>query len=165
MNWLKNRNAQIGVGILAIVLLVGGFLIIRNNSSSDVPETETQENTVQEISAEELGLTMEANPANNEVKFLISKADDIESLEYELVYEADSTAAEISEGGEERVQRGITGEDSLNGESTYESEWLVLGSESAGTKRYDIGVESVDLTLKIVKNDGKTYSSEQSLEL
>lgn len=165
MNWLKNKNAQIGVGIAVIIILIAGFFIIRNNSASEAPEAESQEDTIQKISAEELGLTLEANSSGNEVKFLISKAADIESLEYELTYEADSTAAEQSEGGEPRVQRGITGQDTLNGDSSYESELLVLGSESAGTKRYDTGVESVDLTLKIVKNDGKTYSSEESLEL
>ncbi len=163
---LKNRNVQIAVGVILLVLVgLGGFYFVANRSVEPVEE-EASETLVQTITAEEIGLTIEANPKKNEVKFIIAKADGIESIEYELVYEADSTAREQSEGGEPRVQRGVTGEaDIESGASSFESEFLVLGSESAGTKRYDTGIESVSLTLKLIKDDGNIYNVEDTLEL
>ena len=163
---LKNRNVQIAVGVILLVLVgLGGFYFVANRSVEPVEE-EASETLVQTITAEEIGLTIEANPKKNEVKFIIAKADGIESIEYELVYEADSTAREQSEGGEPRVQRGVTGEaDIESGASSFESEFLVLGSESAGKKRYDTGIESVSLTLKLIKDDGNIYNVEDTLEL
>lgn len=163
---LQNRNVQIALGVVLLVLVgLGGFYFIANRSTEE-PEEQASETLVKTISPEEIGLTMEANDAKNEIRFVIEKADGIESIEYELVYEADSTARERSEGGESRVQRGVTGESDIeSGASEYESEWLVLGSESAGTKRYDMGVSSVSITLKLIKADGNIYNVEDSLEL
>ena len=162
MKWFKNRTNQIIVGVVVVFLLVGGYFVI--SKSKTKPQDVVQDQTVQKISAEVLGLELTANSTKNEIKFSISNAKDIKSIDYELVYEADSSAADIAEGGEDRVQRGVNGHADLSGEKKYESEWLVLGSESAGTKRYDKGVESVSLTLKIVKKDGKIYSAEKILD-
>ncbi len=165
MNWFKKRNNQIIAGVVIVLLLVSGFLIFGGKSKSKAPET-IQDQSVQNISAEELGLTITAKPDNKAVKFAISKASSIKSIEYEVTYEADSTAAEQSEGGEPRVQRGITGDAKIDsGKGSYESDWLDLGSCSKNVCRYDSGVESVNLTLKIVKNDGKIYQAEKSLDL
>lgn len=163
----KNKNVQIGIGVvLVIAVLVGGYFFIAGKSKPQETEEVMQEDVVQKLDAKEIGLTMEASPDNKRVRFVIEKLTGITSVEYEVTYEADSTAQEQSEGGEARVQRGITGEAELmSGESSYESEWLVLGSESASTIRYDKGVESVDLTLKIKKSDGKTYAVQDTLSL
>jgi hypothetical protein len=168
MGIFKNKTVQIILGILLIAALgVTGYFIIAGRSTSKIVKEEKESaDVVHQLSAEALGLSLEANSAKNEVKFVIEKASDIASIEYQLMYEADSTAAERREGGEPRVQRGITGEETIkSGQSSYESTWLVLGSESAGVVRYDKGVSSVKLTLKIIKTDGKIYEVEKSLEL
>jgi hypothetical protein len=165
MEMFKDRKVQIGAGIVAVLLLVTGFLVFGNRSTPQ-EEPESQEQGVQSISPEELGLKLTARDDGKAVKFEVGKASDIKSLEYELVYEADSTQQEISEGGEPRVQRGITGESEIeSGKNTYESEWLDLGSCSRNVCRYDTGVDSVTLTLKITKGEGKVYQSEDTLEL
>lgn len=147
------------------MLLISGFLIFGKKSKT-VQQDTTQDQTVQKLSAEDLGLIITPKPDKKAIKFSISKASDIKSIEYELTYEADSTAQEISEGGEARVQRGITGDAKIDsGKGSYESEWLDLGSCSKNICRYDTGVKSVSLTLKIVKQDGKVYQSEKSLDL
>jgi hypothetical protein len=165
MEFLKTRNGKIAAGLVAVLILVSGYLIFGGKSKAE-PEPVTQNQGIQNISPEELGLTIEANNANNEVRFSMSKLKDFTKIEYELTYEADSTAREQEEGAEPRVDRGITGEESIDpDQASFESEWLVLGSESAGTKRYDTGVEEVNITLKLVSKDGKVYQAEDSLEL
>jgi hypothetical protein len=163
---LKNRTNQIAIGVVLFVLLaLGGFYFFMN-SGAEEPKEEASETLVKTIQPEEIGLTMEITPDNKKVMFKIAKADGIESIEYELTYEADSTAQEQSEGGEPRVQRGITGEaDIESGASSFESEELDLGSCSRNVCRYDTGVDKVDMTLKLTKNDGNIYNVEDSLEL
>ncbi len=165
MKFLKTRNGQIAGGVVAVLLVVSGYLLFAQKPKAEV-EPVVQDQSVQSISAEDLGLTLTAKPDGKAVKFEIAQLDGIKSLEYELTYEADSTAQEQSEGGEPRVQRGITGDaDILSGKSSYESEWLDLGSCSRNVCRYDSGVESVSLTLKLNKADGKILQSEKSLDL
>ena len=90
---------------------------------------------------------------------------DIKSIEYELTYEANSTAQEKSEGAQARVQRGITGQANItSGTSNYQSTWLILGSQSANVVRYDTGVTGVSITLKITKTDNKIYQAQDSLK-
>lgn len=166
-SFFKQKGFLIGL-IILLVVGVGGGVFAFVSSSKAPAEEETVDNSlvVETLTAEQLGLTMEAKPDKKAVKFKIEKAGDIKTIEYQVTYEADSTAQERAEGGEERVQRGITGESDVKGSDlTYESEWLDLGSCSRNVCRYDSGVETVELTLKIVKKNGKTYEAQDSLEL
>ena len=161
MNWFQKRNNQIIVGVVVVLLLVSGYLVFGGKSKPKTEDT-SQDQTIQTLSPDVLGLTITASPDKKKVKFAVAHPDGIKSLEYSLTYEADSTAQEISEGGEKRVQRGITGEQKIESDKKpYESDFLDLGSCSKNVCRYDTGVKSIDLTLKIVKTDGKTYQSEK----
>ncbi|HUQ85012.1 MAG TPA: hypothetical protein VM077_01700 [Candidatus Limnocylindrales bacterium] len=165
MKFLKTRNGKIAAGVVAVLLLVTGYLLFVGKPKVK-EESVVEDLTVQTISAEELGLTLTVKPDGKAVKFEITKLNGIKSLEYELTYEADSTAQEQGEGGEPRVQRGITGDAKVeSGKSTYESEWLDLGSCSKNVCRYDSGVKSVSLTLKLNKDGGKILQSEKTLKL
>ncbi len=158
---------QIAVGVVLLVVLgLGGYFLIGSKSSPKPEIEESSELVVQKLEAKEIGLTLEATPDKKKIKFTIDKAQDIKSIEYELVYEADSTAQEKSEGGEATVQRGITGSaDIKSGETSYTSEDLDLGSCSKNVCRYDTGVSSVAITLKITKAGNKIYEVTDSLEL
>ncbi len=160
----KNKNLVIVVAVLVVLALAGGGYFFFANKSKNQQEPVAEEEVVEKLSAEAIGLGLEVSPDKKKVKFTIEKVDGIASVEYELTYEADSTAQEQSEGGEPRVQRGITGEEKVESGSKYESPWLDLGSCSKNVCRYDKGVDKVDLTLKVVKN-GKTYLVEDSLTL
>lgn len=168
MKFLAKRSVQIGIGVFLILILVGGglffFLGAKPKPQVNTTVNETQDEVVQKLSPEQLGLTMEASPDNKKVKFGVEKASDIKSMEYQITYEADSTAQEKSEGGDARVQRGITGQADVKG-SKYSSDWLDLGSCSKNVCRYDTGVKSIQLTLKVVKKDGKTFEVEKTLEI
>ena len=83
-----------------------------------------------------------------------------------MTYDADSTVQERQEGGEDQVERGITGEAKIDiEEDKYTSAWLDLGSCSANVCRYDTGVTSIKLTLKIVKTNKKIYHTEKTFKL
>jgi len=163
----KNKKVQIVLGVVLILALFGGtyYVLFGKTKQKEAP-VETSEDVVQSLKAEDLGLDLEVSPDQKKVKFSIAKASDIASIEYQITYEADSTAQEQSEGSDDRVQRGITGQANVvSGNSSYESEWLDLGSCSKNVCRYDKNVNKVDLTLKITKKDGKIFQSEKKLEL
>ncbi|MEK7571688.1 MAG: hypothetical protein AAB553_05440 [Patescibacteria group bacterium] len=163
---LKNKNVQLAIGVgVILAILFGGYFLIAGKSKTPPPVVEESEDVVHELSPKDLGLSFDLSPDGKKVKFIIKNITGIESIEYQLTYEADSTAQEQRDGSEPRVQRGITGEAELDFEdSEYESPWLDLGSCSVNVCRYDKGVESIDLTLKIVK-EGKTYHTEDTFEL
>jgi hypothetical protein len=161
----KNRTVQIVLGVvLALVVLAGGYFFIAGSSANPEDEYMADE-VIETLSPDEIGLTITAKPNKKSVKFAIAKMDGIKSIEYQLTYEADSTKEEQSESGETRIQRGITGEVKEASGSSYESPWLDLGSCSKNVCRYDSGVKSVDLTLKIVKSNGKIYEVKKTSDL
>lgn len=164
---MKNKNTLIAVGVVLFVVLgLLGFYFASNGSQEKIEDKQSSETVVQTIKPEDIGFTMEATPDKKKVKFAIAKAKGIKSLEYEITYEADATAQERSEGGEDRVARGITGEAMVkSNESSFESEDLDLGSCSRNVCKYDTGVNEVSITLKISKADGKVYNMEDTLSL
>lgn len=165
LSWFKKRNNQIIAGVVVLVLLVaGGFFFI--SKSKNKSQSVVQDQTVQSISAEEIGLDLEVSPDQKKVKFIIGKTKDFKTVEYEILYEADAPPEVLSEGGEEKIQRGFNGTVEIkSGMDRYESEFEDLGSCSRNVCKYDTGIESISITLKIIKTDGKIYSAEKSIEL
>lgn len=169
MKALKNKNSRLIIICIVIVLILGigiFFWVSGNTSSQSQQEQAVTDNSVQTLSPGAIGLKMEASDDKHKVRFTIANASDIKSIEYELTYNANSTAEEQSEGAEAQVQRGITGTANVSsGSSSYQSSWLILGSQSANVVRYDTGVSGVAITLKITKTDGKVYQVQDKLDL
>jgi hypothetical protein len=69
----------------------------------------------------------------------------IESVEYELTY---TTGAGLP--------RGVIGKISTKGASEISRDDIVLGTCSSGKCVYDLGVTSVDLSLKFNTNEGSS---------
>jgi flagellar basal body-associated protein FliL len=165
-SFFKKKGFLIALVVVLVLLLGGGgfYFISSKNKAPAQDEQADQSDQVLTLSPEEIGLTVEPKSDKKAVKIKIEKAGDIKSIEYQVTYEADSTAEEKAEGGDPRVQRGITGDADVK-DSSYESDWLDLGSCSRNVCRYDTGVEKVDVTLKIVKKNGKTYEVQKSVDL
>jgi len=163
----KNKTVLIIVVIVVLVLLGGGGYFVL--SSKNTPTTEDQtisDNSVQTLSPSSIGFKMESSSDKHKIRFTIAQASDIKSIEYELTYNANSTAEEQSEGADAQVQRGITGTENITpGTSNYQSTWLILGSQSSNIVRYDTGVKAVSITLKIIETNGKVYQVQDSLNL
>lgn len=164
----RKKIIPIFIAVVVILLLSGGgwYFFYYTKPHVQAVQNTNQDQVIKKLSAQDLGLTLSSSSNKQQIQFTIGNLSGIQAVEYQATYEADSTAAEIAEGGNPRVDRGITGEANLgSGSSNYTSPWLDLGSCSSGTCHYDTGVTSVDLTLKITKNDGSIYQAEQSLSL
>ena len=168
MKFLKNRSVQI-ILVIIVLLIVGGggyYLIAGSSNSKSSQNLPVDDSVVQTLSPSAIGLKLEASSDDKKVRFSIAKASNISQIEYELLYTANSTAEEKSEGAQARVQRGITGQENINpGTSSYQSSWLILGSQSANIVRYDTGVKSISITLKITETNNKVYQVQDSLNL
>lgn len=163
----QNKTTLITISIIVILILIaGGFFLYKNKTATPEPEPTQQSNVVEKLSSSQIGLKLEASSDNKKIKFAIDKLTGIKAVSYELTYEADPSAQEKADGADQRVQRGVVGDAKFTSrDSSYTSPWLDLGSCSSGTCKYDVGVTSVSLVLKITKDDGKVYQSEESLEL
>jgi hypothetical protein len=167
MKAFKKNGLFIIIGIVVLIIIGAGvFFVMSNNNKQAVQDQTFVPNSVQTLSPSSIGLKLEASSDKKKVRFTIAKASDIKGIEYELTYDANSTAQERSEGSNATVQRGITGQLNVSsGSSTYQSSWLILGSQSANVVRYDSGVKSVSITLKVTKTDNKVYQVQDSFNL
>lgn len=158
---MQQKNFFIAGGIvLLLVILVSGYFLFFSNTSK-APEEITQEEDQQEevviptISPDDLGLTFVARNDKRAVKFTITEIKGIQSVDYEISY--------LAKGD---IPRGAIGHIEVKpGDKRIETNYIDLGTCSSGRCKYDEGVTSVKLILKIVKTDGKSYSSEKSLDL
>ena len=146
--------------VLLLALLVGGYYLFSAKAPQSLEEV-TQEEEQQEevviptISPEDLGLIFVARADKKAVKFTITKIDGIESVDYEISYLANGD-----------IPRGAIGRIEVKpNDKKIETNYIDLGTCSSGRCKYDEGMELVKLLLKIVKSDGKSYSTEQSLDL
>ncbi|HLD01883.1 MAG TPA: hypothetical protein VJC10_03310 [Patescibacteria group bacterium] len=162
MEFLKVRKNQAIIGVvLLIVLLLGGFMILGKNSSRDDGNEVIIEEEFESLDPKEIDLALELRNDGNAFRFVIGNTKDIDAFEYEYTYDADSKEEEGV-----KVPRGGGSDEPVEPEdSTYESEYFFFGSCSSGTCVPDSGVESVTLTLKLTKNDGKIYQIVDTLEL
>lgn len=135
------------VAVLVLFLAVGGFLYFKSQSGGgdETSEEESTETVAKKVTAEEIGLTLTPAQNNQVIMMEITKLDGIESLDYEVTYDA------IENG--ETVQRGAIGTVELKGESNIERK-IDLGTCSRNVCKYDKGVESVKFTLRINYKDG-----------
>lgn len=173
-SFLKNKTFIIAIVAVVIVLLlgVGGFMFVNHNLTQGQSDDQTQNLDVDAIKLkpEDIGLKLVASPNKKQVKFIINKTEGITKIEYELSYKANSAGSADSEDGEEgapaQINRGVAGDATITSPGKpYESDFLDLGSCSSGTCRYDTGVTSVHLLLKLTKTDGKLYQVEDDLKL
>lgn len=156
---MKQKNFFIAGGIVFLLALLGGgyFIFFQKPSPEPVePQEEVEEEVVvSTVSPEDLGLTFVARSDKRAVKFTITEIKDIKAVDYEISY--------LAKGD---IPRGAIGHIEVKPtDKKIETNYIDLGTCSSGRCKYDEGVESVKLILKIVKQDGKSYSAEKSLDL
>ncbi len=132
----------LGVGIL---VFVGVVLMIRRNQNTDT--TQVEDGPVAELPADQRP-TAELLPKSDghwlKLKITnIDKVKGVSSMDYELIYKVASGQTQ-----------GVPGTIPLNGQTSIDRD-LLLGSESSGKFRYDVGVETGTLTLRFRDGKGK----------
>lgn len=145
------------IGVLILALGGGAYYFLSANKASEksAVQAEPTLEVIPTINPEDLGLVLTARSDKKAVKFEITNIKNISTIDYELTY--------LAQGN---IPRGTIGHIEVNsGDSKVETKYLDLGSCSSGKCKYDEGVTSVKLILKITKSDGSVYSSEKTLEL
>lgn len=135
MNKMKKYLPLILLGFGLLIAIVAVILIKNSKKSDSIADDET---TVREISKEEWPLvSLVPSSDGHRLAFKVQKikVKGAVSMDYELVYR-------VQNGG----QQGSSGTFKLEG-ADVERE-LLLGSESSGKFRYDVGVEEGTVTLR-----------------
>src|SRR5947207_1149656 len=101
----KKHSTKIILGVVIVIILAGGGYFLSSNKNNQTAQQQTVvDNSVHTLSPDQIGLKLETSSDNHKVRFTIANASDIQSIEYELTYNANSTAQEQSEGAEAQVQ-------------------------------------------------------------
>src|SRR3989338_3685758 len=141
---LKDRNVQMTLGVIVVVLIVGLFASTMNKKSAS-KSTSNKQDVLPEVeilptvdSSVQVSLT--ADKLKQEATLEISSvpAGTI-SIEYELSYDADVDG--------NKVPKGAIGTIEFDGEDPVSRE-ITMGTCSSGTCKYDKGVEKIKATLK-----------------
>lgn len=154
---MQNKNAIIGIGIAAVIILIGGYFLFANKTSKPSQVVPVVEEKVEVLTPEEIGLEVQVRSDSKAMKFTITKPNGITSVDYQISYTKEINGEEVPEGLIGQVE--VTpGSDELG------IKYREFGTCSSGTCRYDKVISDVKLTLKVVK-DNKTYSVEKTIPL
>ena len=133
--------------LVGILVLVGVVLIIRGRSQSQGENVQPEEEIAPEIPADKkpfASLIPKSDGHWLKLRIENIQVPDAITLDYELLYKT----------GDGRTQ-GVPGAGiMIKGVSMIERD-LLLGSESSGKFRYDVGVEKGTLTLRFRNDKGK----------
>ncbi|MBI2032443.1 MAG: hypothetical protein HYV38_00180 [Candidatus Levybacteria bacterium] len=155
---LKDKKILAGI-VIVVILIVGGvaaFAFVGRGDTGQNP----QDGIVEEfptLSPEDIGMEVTLRDDKKAVMFELTKADDVNRVEYEITYEKEL------EG--EIVPEGIFGEMNIEEDGITKTDFREFGTCSSGVCRYDKVVSDITITLKVEKTDGKIYQVEKKVEL
>jgi hypothetical protein len=165
---MNNKKLATIIGIAIIILVAGGALVFSlQRSAATVEKVAPQEQAIGTLTPGDLGLQLKLSDNNHKVKVLVQKVSDIKALEYDITYDADIPASELAPGEQGvKVERGFNDEAKISVNQTkYESKDFDLGSCSRNVCRYDTGVDSVNIVMKVTKRTGKIYQVKDSIKI
>ena len=137
------KNTPLLLLVVGVLVFIGIFMFMRGRSNGNLVE---EEEFVPELAVSDRPFTsLTPSEDGHWLKLLVDGIDvpGAESMDYELLYKV-----------EDGRTQGVPGIISLDGSSSIERD-LLLGSESSGIFRYDVGVNSGSLTLKFRNGSGK----------
>lgn len=149
---VKNKNLLIGTAVLVVILILGGVFLVFNKKSAPSQTANIEEQIVETLKPEEIGLTLERSADGNKVIMEISNTEDITAVEYELSY--------LSTGD---IPRGAIGQAMVKSPRQVIRQEITLGTCS-DVCHYDKDISDIKLVVKVTKTDGKIYQIEKTLE-
>lgn len=157
---MPQKKILIIIGVLVIILLVGGgtFFVL---SQKQAPAQQTSDQTQQTqslptLAPSAIGMSLAVTRQGKSVTMTVTKLDGITSMEYEVIYTANSN--------NNNVPRGVIGQISVQQGDTTKTQEVVLGTCS-DVCHYDTVVSPVKFAVKVTKSDGKVYEVDQSITL
>ncbi len=156
MNKLLQNKVLLAVVAGAVILIVGGFLIFSRKSASNTVDTSPQAQVLT-LSTKDFGMVTTLRDDKKAVMFEITKPTGIVHVEYQITYTKDVNG--------EQVPEGIYGEMNIAKDGITKTDFREFGTCSSGKCRYDKVISDVKIILKIQKDDGKTYSAEETVKL
>lgn len=159
MNKLKDKKvigAIIAV-IIVLFLVVVGAMAIKGSSSNNDDDSVNIGSDLPELSPEDIGMEVTVRDDGRALMFELTKADDIEKVEYTIEYEA-----ETDEG---TANQGIFGEMNIGTDGITKTDFREFGTCSAGKCRYDKVVSDITINLKVTMKDGKEYQVQKVVKI
>lgn len=133
-----NKKLIIPVVIFIFIILGGSFWFLRSRRAKEVTPAKEPEGVLIETSlAERPYITLTPTSDGHWLTIEVSRIQNADNLEYELLYNTESGA---TQGSINTVK--------LKGETSY-SKKILLGSESSGHYKYDEGVTQGTLTVRL----------------
>jgi hypothetical protein len=152
---MKQNKKTLMAIIIALVVVIVVVVLALVFGKGSTPKTQApQEEAIQvvpTITEDELGFSFTAGPANHTVILEVAKTEGLKSVEYTFTYQDKND-----------IERGAQGE--LDLKKTPVVKDLPLGTCS-DVCHYDEGVSSVNIILKVTKDNGKIYQLQKTLEL
>ena len=158
MERLKNKKLIAAAAAFLILAVLGGMFFLGRRNSSQSPSDEIIETSdLPKLSPEDVGMEVTVRKDGKALMFELTKADDIELVEYTIEYEKEIDG--------ERVPEGIFGEMNIAEDGITKTEYREFGTCSSGKCRYDNVVSDIKIVLKVTKKDGKEYQVEKIVKL
>jgi len=154
MDYLKDKKVLAVIIALVILVISGAVLAYMKSNKTVDPADQFVEENLPSLSPEDIGLEITDRRA---IMFEVTKAEDIERIEYEITYEKEIDG--------ETVPEGLYGEMNIALDGITKTDYREFGTCSSGVCRYDNVVSDVKITMKVTKKDGKVYSVEETVPL
>lgn len=158
LSFLKNRKLIAAVAVFLILIALGGVFFLAKKQTAPVSPGEViEESGLPQLLPEDIGMEVTVRADGNALMFKLTKAKDIERVEYTIEYEKEI------EG--ETVPEGIFGEMNIGQDGRTDTDYREFGTCSSGVCRYDKVVSDVTIVLKVTKKDGKDYEVRKVVKL
>lgn len=161
MDFIKQNKIIVGVILVIVTGLVGlvVYNMLGSGSGTKSPFLNNEQQEVVEVAPSDIGLKLAPRDDGKAIIIEATKIDGIESLEYELTYDA-----EVTEGGQTHViPRGAIGELKIEGDSAKAE--VDLGTCSSGICKYDNVVSSVKVLIKINYENSEIGAAEDEIDI
>lgn len=160
---LKNKLVVVGIIVVVVLGIIGGgtYYLLKGDNSEAPLYQDSSDINVKPITADEIGLVLTPTSNGKQIKLEITKLAGIDSIEYDVSYDAEVT----DEGQTAIVSRGVSGSPLKVGTDSKVSRVLDLGTCSRNVCKYDKVVGKVTFTIRVNYKDGTVGGIEEKVSL
>jgi len=159
---LKDKKVLSAIIVFIVLLLVIGGIFVFTRGGDDTDNDSSNpiigdSSNLPSLDPDEIGMVVTVRKDGKALMFELTKADDIELVEYTIEYEKDIDG--------ERVPEGIFGLMNIGEDGRTDTDFREFGTCSSGKCRYDEVVSDVTIILKITKVNGDEFQVKKVVKL